>query len=70
MKVNRMGITEIFRRIWLYVTNKIKSYKSVSKQPTELVSELNSSLQQKLGTQVSKYLEGKQVCNHKYCTTL
>ena len=45
-----MGITEILRRIWLLSANKIKSSESVSKQPTQLIVELNSSLRQKLGT--------------------
>ena len=48
MKVKRMGITEILRRIWLFSANKIKSSesgsKSFSKQPTQLIIELNSSL--------------------------
>jgi len=51
MKVKRMEITEILRRIWLISANKIKSSESVSKQPTQLIVELNSTLQQKLGTQ-------------------
>ena len=44
MKVKRMGITEILRRIWLFSANKIKSSESVSKQPTQPIVELNSSL--------------------------
>ena len=44
MKVKRMGITEILGRIWLFSANKIKSSESFSKQPTQLVMELNSSL--------------------------
>ena len=44
MKVKRMGITEILRRIWLFSANKIKSSESVSKQPTQLIIELNLSL--------------------------
>ena len=44
MKVKRMGITEILRRIWLFSANKIKSSESFSKQPTQLIVELNSSL--------------------------
>ena len=44
MKVRRMGITEILRRIWLFIANKIKSSESISKQPTQLIVELNSSL--------------------------
>ena len=44
MKVKRMGITEILRRIWLFSVNKIKRSESFSKQPTQLIVELNSSL--------------------------
>ena len=52
MKVKRMGITEILRRIWLFSANKIKSSESFSKQPTQLIVELNSSLQHVI---VTKY---------------
>ena len=41
-----MGITEILRRILLFSANKIKSSESFSKQPTQLIVELNSSLRQ------------------------
>ena len=51
----RMGITEILRRIWLFSSNKIKSSESVSKQPTQLIIELNSSLPQKFDTLNSTY---------------
>ena len=44
MKVKRMGITEILRRIWLFSANKIKSCECFSKQPTQVIVELNSSL--------------------------
>ena len=44
MKVKRMRITEILRRIWLFSANKIKSSEPFSKQPTQLIVELNSSL--------------------------
>ena len=44
MKVNKMGITKILRRIWLFFENKIKSYESFSKQQTQLIVKLNSSL--------------------------
>ena len=44
MKVKRMGITEILRRIWLFSANKIKSFESFSKQPTQLIVKVNSSL--------------------------
>ena len=50
MKVKRMGITEILRRIWLFFANKIKSSESFSKQPTQLIVELNSSLWHIIGT--------------------
>ena len=41
MKVRRMGITEIL----LFSADKIKSSESGSKQPTQLIVGLNSSLQ-------------------------
>ena len=44
MKVKKMGITEILRKIWLFSANKINSAESFSKQPTQLINELNSSL--------------------------
>ena len=37
MKINRMGIKDILRRIWLFSANKIKIFESVSKQPTQLI---------------------------------
>ena len=43
--MKRMGITEILRSIWLFSANKIKSHESFSKQPTQLIVQLNSSLQ-------------------------
>ena len=45
MKVKRMGITEILKNIWLFSANKTKSSESFSKQPTQLIVKLNSSLQ-------------------------
>ena len=39
-----MGMTEILRRIWLLSANKTKSSEAFSKQPTQLIVELNSSL--------------------------
>ena len=45
MKVKRMGITKFLRRIWLFSANKIESSESGSTQPTQLIVELNSSLQ-------------------------
>jgi hypothetical protein len=50
MKVKRMGITGILRGIWLFSANKIKNFESFSKEPTQLIVELNSSLRQKLDT--------------------
>ena len=44
IKLKKMGITEILRRIWLFSANKIKSSESFSKQSTQLIVELNSSL--------------------------
>ena len=44
MKVKRIGIKEILRRIWLFSATKIKCSESDSKQPTQLIVELNSSL--------------------------
>ena len=52
MKVKKMRIKEILRRFWLFSANKIKSYESVSKQPTQLLFKFNSSLRQKLGTNI------------------
>ena len=45
MKVKWMGIPEILRKIGLISANKIKSSESFSKQPTQLIVKLNSSLQ-------------------------
>ena len=39
-----MGIKEVLRRIWLFSASKIKSSESGSKQPTQLIVKLNSSL--------------------------
>jgi hypothetical protein len=36
--------------MWLFSANKIKISEYVSKQPSQLIIELNSSLRQKLGT--------------------
>ena len=44
MKVKRLGITEILGRIYLFFANKIKSSESSSKQATQLIVELISSL--------------------------
>ena len=52
MKVKRMGITEILRRIWLFSAYKIKSSESLSKQPTQLIVELNSSLRHIIVTNI------------------
>ena len=52
MKVKRMGIRENLRKIWLFSENKIKSSESFSKQPIQLIVELNSSLRQITVTQI------------------
>ena len=39
-----MGITEVLKRIWLFSAKKVKSSESVSKQPTQLIVKVNSSL--------------------------
>ena len=56
MKVKRMGITEILRRIWLFSENKVKSSESFSKQPTQLIIQLNSSLRHIIVTQKLKFV--------------
>ena len=50
MKVKRTGVAEILRKIWLFSAKKIETSESVRKQSAQLKLELNSSLQQKLGT--------------------
>ena len=52
LKVQRMERKDILRRIWLFSANKIKSSESFSKQPTQLIVELNSSLRHIIVTQV------------------
>ena len=64
MKVKRMGITEILRRIWLFSANKIKSSEFFSKQPSQLIIKLNSSLLQKLGTLVPKIKKSVKSVNN------
>ena len=44
MKVKRMEITEILRRLWLFSANKTINSESLSKQPTQLIFELNLTL--------------------------
>ena len=56
MKVKRMGISEILRRIWLFSANKMKSSESFSKQPTQLIVELNSSLRHIIVTNTNSFL--------------
>ena len=54
MKFKRMGITESLRRIWIFSVNKVKSSESAgSKQPTQLIIELNLSLRHIIVTFVS-----------------
>ena len=66
MKVKRMGITEILRRICLFSANKIKSSEYFSKQPTQLIVELNnSSLRHIIVTKgkTNNEIEGTVKCN-------
>ena len=51
-----MGIREILRRIWLFSANKLKSSESCSKQPTQLIVDLNSTLRHII---VTKKYSGK-----------
>ena len=52
MKVKRMGMKEILRRIWLLFAYKTKSSEAFSKQLTQLIVKLNSSLRHIIVTQV------------------
>ena len=52
LKVQRMERKEILRRIRLFSANKIKSYESFSKQSTQFIVKLNSSLRHIIVTQV------------------
>ena len=64
-----MGITEILTRIWLFSANKIKISESFSKQPTQLIVELNSSLRHIIVTHDStdlKNCSGILASNSKY----
>ena len=49
-------MTEILRRIWLFSANKIKSSESFSKQPTQLIVDLNSSLRHIIVTNVTFFI--------------
>ena len=64
MKLKRMGITEILKRIWILYANKIKSSDSFSKQPTQLIIELNSSLRHIIVTIVYFFLWTKNINNN------
>ena len=65
MNVKRMGITGISKRIWLFSANKIKSSESFSKQPTQLILELNSSLRHIIVTKgkTNNEIEGTVISN-------
>ena len=52
-----MGIKEVLRRIWLFSANKIKSSESFSKQQTQLIIQLNSSLEHIIVSHVLSWLE-------------
>ena len=51
-----MGVTDILRKMWLFSANKIKSSKSFSKQPTQLILNLNWSMRHII---VTKKYSGK-----------
>ena len=61
MKVKRMGITEILKRIWLFSANKIKSFESFSKQPTQVIVEINSSMRHIIVTKESARIENDSI---------
>jgi hypothetical protein len=52
MKFKRMGITEILRRVWLFSAKNIKSSESFSKEPTQSVVKLNSSMRHIIVTDI------------------
>ena len=65
MKQN--GNSRNFERIWLFSADKIKSPESFSKQPTQLILELNSSLRHiivKYGDMILSYFH--QILLKKY----
>ena len=55
LKVKKMGIKKILRRIWLFSASKIKISESVSKQPTQVIVKLNSSLRHKYLYRISEW---------------
>ena len=66
-----MGITYILGRIWLFSANKIKSSESFSKQPNQLIVELNSSLRHIIVTQELQFnLEQSKLCEETFQNTI
>ena len=53
---------EILKRIWLFSVNKIKSSESVSKQPTQLIVELDSSVRHIIVTKIDVSHQQSYVC--------
>ena len=65
MKVKRIGITEILRRIWLFSAKKIKNSESFSKQTTQLIVKLNSSLRQIIDSLLIQGPWRPLICNQR-----
>ena len=65
MKFKRIGITEILGRIWPFSANKIKSSESFSKQPTQPIIELNSSLRHIIVTQLCPHCTGHDTVQYR-----
>jgi len=70
MKVKKMGITEILRRIWLFSANKIKNFESGSKQPNQLIVQLNSSLWHIIVTLILLKARGGQWVNNIFLLSI
>ena len=54
------------RRIWLFSANKIKISEFFSKQPTQLIVELNSSLRLKIVTKVPSKRDGNFILGGRF----
>ena len=61
MKVKRMGKPEVLIRTWLFSANKTNSSESFSKQPTQFIVELNSSLRHIIVTNIRFKLLTKKI---------
>ena len=70
MKVKRVGISEILKMIWLFSANKIKSSEPFSKQPTQLIVELNSSLRQMIDSMDLSHIFFGPIVNFVFFMTI